>query len=335
LGHSQFSREGILASINKRGPYQWQVKIRRRGWPKQAKTFETYEDAARWARKIESEMDDGIFVSRKEAETTTLNEALDRYLREKTPHKKGAAQETNRIKLFKSSDLASRFLSTIRSTDIAKYRDLRLDEGKSPYTVNNELILLSSLFNVAHREWGMESLDNPVAKVSRPKMPKGRDRRLLPGEEESLLGSLGITLKPLFQIALETAMRQGELLSLEWRDVNLANRVAYLPQTKNNEPRNVPLSSKAINILSTLPRRIDGKVFGVSGAHVSKTFRETCEKLKIEDLRWHDLRHEACSRLFEKGLNPMEVASISGHKTLQMLKRYTHLKAEDLARKLG
>ncbi len=130
-------------------------------------------------------------------------------------------------------------------------------------------------------------------------------------------------------------MRQGELLSLEWKDINLVRRVAYLPETKNSEARSVPLSSKAVNVFSKLPRRIDGKVFGVSGAHASKTFRETCEKLNIEDLRWHDLRHEACSRLFEKGLNPMEVASISGHKTLQMLKRYTHLRAEDLAAKLG
>lgn len=324
-----------MASILKRGPYQWQVKIRKRGWPKQTRTFETYEDATRWARKIEAEMDDGIFVSRREAEATTLDEALDRYLREKTPHKKGAAQETNRIRTFKRSFLAPRFLSTIRSTDIANYRDQRLAEGKSPYTVNNELIILSSLFNVAHREWGMESIDNPVAKVSRPKMPRGRDRRLSPGEEEHLLNALGRTLKPLFELALETAMRQGELLSLEWKHVSLSRQIAYLPETKNNDAREVPLSSKAVSVLKSLPRRIDGKVFGISGAHVSKSFRETCEKLKIEDLRWHDLRHEACSRLFEKGLNPMEVASITGHKTLQMLKRYTHLKAEDLARKLG
>ncbi|SDZ73471.1 Site-specific recombinase XerD [Desulfuromusa kysingii] len=324
-----------MASINKRGPYQWQVKIRRRGWPKQAKTFATYEDAARWARKIESKMDDGVFVSRKEAETTTLDEALDRYLREKTPHKKGAAQETNRINLFKRSNLASRFLSTIRSTDIAKYRDQRLEAGKSPYTVNNELILLSSLFNVAHREWDMESIDNPVSKVSRPKLPSGRDRRLEPGEEEKLLGALGITLRPLFQLALETALRQSELLALEWKYINLARQVAHLPETKNGEARNIPLSSHAVLVLKKLPRRLDGKVFGVTGGHVSRTFRETCETLKIENLHWHDLRHEACSRLFEKGLNPMEVASISGHKTLQMLKRYTHLKAENLAAKLG
>lgn len=324
-----------MASILKRGPYQWQVKIRKKGWPKQSRTFESHQEAVRWANKIETEMDDGVFVSRKEAETTTLDEALDRYSREKTQHKKGAAQENNRIELFKRSDLASRFLATIRSSDIAKYRDHRLVEGKSPYTVNNELILLSSLFNVAHREWGMESLDNPVSKVSRPKLPNGRDRRLLPGEEEKLLGALGRTLKPLFQLALETAMRQGELLSLQWKYVDTARRVAHLPETKNGEARNVPLSTTAVSVLRKLPRRLDGKVFGVGGTHVSRTFRETCEKLGIEDLRWHDLRHEATSRLFEKGLNPMEVASITGHKTLQMLKRYTHLKAEDLAAKLG
>ncbi|HEY5674168.1 MAG TPA: site-specific integrase [Malonomonas sp.] len=324
-----------MASIIKRGPYQWQVKIRRKGWPKQAKTLETYDDAARWARKIESEMDDGVFVSRKEAETTTLDEALDRYRKEKTPHKKGATQEGSRIDHFKRTDLASRFLSTIRSTDIAKYRDMRLSEGKSPYTVNNELILLSALFNTAHREWGMESLDNPVAKVSRPKQPAGRDRRLQPGEEAKLLDALGGTLVPLFQLALETAMRQGELLSLEWKYVYLSRRVVHLPETKNSEARNVPLSTTAVTVLEKLSDATDGKIFKVGGSHVSRTFRETCEKLKIEDLRWHDLRHEACSRLFEKGLNPMEVASISGHKTLQMLKRYTHLKAEDLAKKLG
>lgn len=324
-----------MASILKRGPYQWQVKIRKKGWPKQTRTFETYEDAARWARKIESEMDDGIFVSRKEAESTTLLEALERYSKEKTPHKKGADQELHRIKHFKNSALASRFLSSIRSTDIAQYRDQRLAEGKSPYTVNNELILLSGLFNVARKEWGMESINNPVAKVSRPKQPAGRDRRLMPGEEEKLLNALGRTLKPLFQIALETAMRQGELLSLEWKHIDLNKQVAHLPETKNDDSRNVPLSSKAVAVIKNLPRRIDGKVFGVSGAHVSKSFRETCQKLNIEDLRWHDLRHEATSRLFEKGLNPMEVASITGHKTLQMLKRYTHLRAEDLAAKLG
>lgn len=324
-----------MASIIKRGPYQWQVKIRRKGWPQQAKTFETHEDASRWARKIESEMDDGIFVSRKEAEKTTLSEALDRYLTEKTVHKKGAEQERNRISQFKRSKLANRFLASIRGADIAKYRDQRLTEGRSPYTVTNELIILSSLFNVANREWGMESLSNPVSMVSRPKLPKGRERRLLPGEEDKLLSNLGRTIKPMFQLALETAMRQGELVALEWKYVDFTKRILLLPETKNGEARAVPLSTAAISILEALPHNQDGRVFSVTGNHISKTFRETCNKIDIDGLRFHDLRHEATSRLFEKGLNPMEVASITGHKTLLMLKRYTHLRAEDLATKLG
>jgi integrase len=325
-----------MASINKRGPYQWQVKIRRKGWPVQSKTFETHEEAVQWARHIEGEMDRGVFASRKESETTTLTEALDRYEREKTQHKKGKKQESNRISKWKNSDLAPRFLATIRGSDIAKYRDQRLAEGLSPYTVNNELILLSHLFNVAAREWGMEALSNPVTKISRPKLPKGRDRRLQSDEEKLLVKTLSPkTMLPMFKLALETAMRLSELLALEWKHIDLARRVAHLPETKNGEARNVPLSSIAIDVFKKQPRRLDGKVFGVTSHHVSRKFHETCDDLGIDDLRWHDLRHEATSRLFELGLNPMEVASITGHKTLQSLKRYTHLKAETLATKLG
>jgi integrase len=324
-----------MAAINKRGPYQWQVKIRRKGYPVQSKTFETYEDAASWARMIENEMDRGVFVSRKEAESTTLGEALERYESEKTEQKKGAAQERHRIAMFKRSALADRFLASIRSTDIAKYRDKRLKEGKSPFTVNNEMILLSSLFNVAAKEWGFESLNNPVAKVARPKLPRGRDRRLYEGEEETLLEELPDNIKPVFIIALETAMRLSEITSMEWKNVNLARRTITLEDTKNGESRTVPLSTRAVSVLKALPRNIKGRVFNISSNHVSKTFHDTCKKSGIEDLRFHDLRHEATSRLFEKGFNPMEVASITGHKTLQMLKRYTHLKAEDLAQRLG
>jgi len=325
-----------MAAITKRGPYQWQVKIRRKGYPVQSKTFETYQDAAAWARTIENEMDRGVFVSRKEAEATTLAEALERYESEKTEHKKGSAQKKLRIKLFKRSELASRFLATIRGTDVAKYRDRRLAEGMSPFTVNNELILLSNLFSVASKEWGFESLDNPVSKVARPKLPKGRDRRLAHGEEEILLKHLPAGVRPVVQFALETAARRGEILDIKWKDVDLARRAIRLQDTKNGESRDIPLSSKALEILKRQPRKLrDDRVFPISGAHVSKSFRQACEKAEIEDLRFHDLRHEATSRLFEKGLNPMQVAAVTGHKTLVMLKRYTHLKAEDLAKMLG
>jgi len=181
----------------------------------------------------------------------------------------------------------------------------------------------------------MESIDNPVSKVKRPKLPEGRERRLLPGEEQKLLAALGKTTRPLAILAIETAMRRGELLSLIWENVDLERSVALLPDTKNGTSRLVPLSTRAIETLKSLRDKNSGQVFGISKHHASKSFREACQKANIKNLRFHDLRHEATSRFFEKGLNPMEVSSITGHKTLQMLKRYTHLKAEDLAKKLG
>ncbi|MDW7646457.1 MAG: site-specific integrase [Desulfuromonadales bacterium] len=323
-----------MASIRKRGPYQWQVKIRRRGYPLQSKTFETEDDAKKWARLIESEMDRGIFVSQAEAERTTLADALDRYRREITPGKKGEKQENSRINILSKTSLAPRFLATIKGSDIAKYRDERLLE-RSPITVNNELILLSHLFTVARKEWGMEGLRNPVSDIRKPKQPAGRERRLLPGEEEKLLKSSPVKLRPIIVLALETAMRLGELTELTWNKVDLNRKIAHLTETKNGSARTVPLSSRAILELRSIPRRLDGKVFGYSSNTSSKAFAALVKNLKLEDLRFHDLRHEATSRLFEKGLNPMEVASITGHKTLQMLQRYTHLRAEDLAAKLG
>lgn len=322
-----------MAAINKRGPYQWRVRIRRNGYPLQTKTFETHEDAAQWARMIENEMDRGMFVSRKEAESTTLDEALDRYRHEVTPDKKGAKQERSRINILKQSDLAPRYLASIRGTDVAKYRDERL-KIRNPITVNNELILLSHLFTVALKEWGMEGLRNPVSNIRKPRQPSGRDRRLMPGEEELLLSTSSAQMQPLIILALETAMRQGELTSIRWNNVNLSKRTIHISDTKNSESRTVPLSSRAVSTLKKVPLSLNTNiVFPIKNP--SRKFSDICKKAKIEDLRFHDLRHEATSRLFEIGLNPMEVASITGHKTLQMLKRYTHLKAENLAQKLG
>jgi integrase len=212
-------------------------------FPSATKTFKTKARAERWARAFENEMDDGVFVSRKEAESTTLTEAFERYLKEITPHKKGAIQETNRIKQFKKHPLAKRFLANIRSSDIAAYRDERLSLGKSSNTVKNELILISHLFNTARKEWGMESLLNPVANVRKPKLPPGRDRRLLEGEEDKLLDHAEYPTDQLIIIALETAMRQGEILGLRWEYIDIKKRVLTLPDTKNGESRDVPLST--------------------------------------------------------------------------------------------
>ncbi|MHB1565732.1 MAG: site-specific integrase [Acidiferrobacter sp.] len=141
-------------------------------------------------------------------------------------------------------------------------------------------------------------------------------------------------MAPLARLALETAMRQGELLALRWERVDLARRTAHLPETKNGTPRTVPLSPAALLMLKAMPRDLSGRVFPLSQSAVAQAWERATQHAGIKGLRFHDLRHEATSRLFEKGLNLMEVAAITGHKTLQILKRYTHLRAEDLAARL-
>ena len=130
-------------------------------------------------------------------------------------------------------------------------------------------------------------------------------------------------------------MRRSEIAELRWEHMNIKACTVRLPLTKNGEARTVPLSSAARDVLRALPRRLDGSVFGLRAKTITEAFEWAVQKAGIEDLTFHDLRHEAVSRLFERGLNPMQVAAISGHKTLQMLKRYTHLRAEDLVALLG
>jgi len=143
-------------------------------------------------------------------------------------------------------------------------------------------------------------------------------------------------LLPVIHLALETAMRLGELVSLRWEHVDLTRRIAHLPDTKNGESRTVPLSTTAVNVLRALPRSLHGQVFpGLTTEAVKRAYIRAVDRAGIEDLHFHDLHHEATMRLFERGLNIMEVATITGHKDLRMLRRYTHLKAEDLAKKLG
>ena len=142
-----------MATLTKRGDGQWQAKVRRKGYPIVSKTFETKGKAERWARSIESEMDHGAFVSRAEAESTTLKEALERYLKEVTPTKKGAKQESDRIKVWMEHELAHRYLASLRSVDFAQFRDQKLADEASASTIRNQLNIISHLFNIARKEW--------------------------------------------------------------------------------------------------------------------------------------------------------------------------------------
>lgn len=131
-----------MATLIHRSPHQWQAKVRRKGYPLVSKPLDTKAGAKRWARLVESEMDHGPYVWREEAGNTTLAEALERYARESSPRNKGARQERDRIAVLKKHDLAHRSLAGILGADIAGYRDERLEAGKSPITVNNELIVI-------------------------------------------------------------------------------------------------------------------------------------------------------------------------------------------------
>ncbi|MHB8210354.1 MAG: site-specific integrase [Acidithiobacillus sp.] len=311
----------------------WQVRITRQGFPQQNKMFRSKREAETWAASVESQMLRGAWLDMAEADSTTLADALDRYGKEMSALKKSGKIELYRIGTLKTDKIARLHLSKIRGADLAEYRDRRLTAGLSDSSVRLELAIISNLFTVAMKEWRMEGLRNPVLAVRKPAPGKARDRRLLPDEEKRLLGECSVNLRAIVLFALETGMRKGEIQKLLWKDVDLAKCTARLFDTKNSEDRTIPLSSRAIAVLKALPRNINGKVF--PGADISHTFAAACARAGIEDLRFHDLRHEATSRLFEKGFNPMEVSAITGHKTLQMLKRYTHLRAEDLAKRMG
>lgn len=261
--HNSGTVEGKLnmATIRKKGDFQWHVQIRRKGFPVQTKTFSRREDGEAWARMLESEMDRGVFLARSESESTTVKDLIDRYKREVTPNKKNSKSEAEILDRLKEK-FGSSFLASMQARTIANYRDELLDAGKAASTVNHYLNTLSGVISQAMKEWGYPLPANPVANVKRPTPPPGRDRRLLPGEERRILRECrrykNPVLEPMVRLALETAARQGELFSLRWEDVNLVKRVAHVRgkdggTTKNDDAfRAVPLSSRAVLILQDL-----------------------------------------------------------------------------------
>ena len=382
-----------MAVITKRPSGNWQAKIRRNGWPDQSKTFRTASDAEAWARAVEREMDIGAFIKRDDAERTTFAAAADRYRREVLPAKRGKDQDgyvLNRV----TGHFGKHSLAAISSAMLSAYRDERL-KAVSGQTVVHELGMISRVFKTAAMDWGIAlPQGNPAMLVRKPKVSPGRTRRLEAGEEDLLLAALAECKSPWPRaaaiLAIETAARQSELISLTWDVVALARRVARIRGkdggvTKSGDPhRDVPLSSRAVATLESLPRSIGGKVLpttqnalqlsweravsrartahiqgllaaqldaeGIDGAKqiralVYKKRKPEARALELlavlekktptlVDLHFHDLRHEATSRLAEK-LQMHELMKVTGHKSSSMLSRYYHPRAEDLASKLG
>lgn len=339
-----------MAAFEQRESGYWQAKIRRRGWPAKSKTFRTKSEAETWARQVESEMDRGVFVSASDAERTTLGDLIDRFVKEFAPHhyrKREDEKEAWRFQCQRLNEMLGDYsLAALDQKLVAKYRDDRI-AGKgerkpvSESSVRKELFMLSKVLGFAETECGINlPRGNPVDKIRKPSETRSRDRRLTCDEWKKLevecQRSRNRHLWPALQLSVETAMRQGELLALRWENYDKKRRLAFLPETKNGEARSVPLTKKAIELLNALPRHISGVVFPVERMTLYHAFAAAAKRAKIADYTWHDLRHEALSRLAERGdLSVLEMAAVSGHKTLQMLKRYTHLQAETLAKKLG
>ncbi len=341
-----------MATIIKSPTGKWKAVVRKSGWPTTSKTFRTKRDASDWARNVEDEMVRGVFINRADAHHLTLRVALDRYLSEVTPTKRPstASRETRRAKSMRKC-LGQYSLTALSPDVIAKYRDKRLQEGKSPHTVRLELALLSHLFTIAIREWRMGIVYNPVSMIRKPTPPPGRDRRLRSSEEKRLLKACDKHSNPMLawivRIALHTGMRQSEIQSLRRDNVDLKRRIIKLTETKNGSSRTVPLSQEATKVMKAAmknpirPIDTDLVFFGEPGRDGKRTGYEfkpawfqAIMRAKISGFRFHDLRHEAISRLVEAGLGDQEVAAISGHKSMQMLRRYTHLRAEDLVHRL-
>ena len=370
-----------MATIRRRGPHQWHAQVRRQGWPSQTKTFDTKAEAEAWAAMIESEMNRGVWLDRSEAENTTLHELLNRYEKEVVPKKRGAVQESSVLAAWRETALSLRMVATVRGADVAALRDDWL-KVLAPATVLRRLAVLSHVFNTARREWGMESMANPVELVGMPTPDNARTRRVVvhPSAQrtrgrtranDELARVIAATESPwlpiIVTLAVETAMRRGEIVGLRWEHVDLARRVAHLPSTKNGSKRDVPLSQVAVAALSELlpasgtegrqrkpplvPASLRGRVFGVRGDGITQAFNRALQRARVEyerecsehgktphpaflnDLRFHDLRHEATSRLAAK-FQLHELAKITGHRDTRMLLRYYHPDASELAKRL-
>ncbi len=324
-----------MASFRKRGD-KWQARVHRKDHSPVVQSFNTKTDAVKWARHTESQLDLGTLAPK--AAMPPLMRIVDRYLAEVTPTKKGSKQELNRGRQIARTSLGSMQLDKITSEAVSKYRDGRLGEV-SNNTVRLELAFISVVFEQCAKEWGYK-ISNPVKQIRIPKPGKPRQRRLSPGEEEALLAgcsaSCATYLHSLVVMAIETGMRFGELVSITWDNVDLSARTVHLPDTKNGHPRTVPLSARALRAIRTVPSGYEGRVFTGKPGSIRAAFGAALKRSGVgSDLRFHDLRHEAVTRLFEKGLNPIEVGMISGHRSMGMLQRYTHLEPKALLVKLN
>jgi integrase len=328
-----------MATITSRGERQWRVQVRRKGHDPVYRTFDAYADAKKWADELEGRISGETYVDRSEAKGTKLRELLTQYLDEVTPTKKGANQEEYRIAQWLREDMADWSIMAVQPKDIAEWRRKQESAGKAPSTVNNAINLLSSVYRIAISEWGYP-ISNPCQGVRRVKASAAREAHLAEKEEALLLDACErpIWLRPLVTLAIETGMRQGEILDLQWSAI--AEDHAFLPTTKNGEPRRVPLSQRARETLTAWKGGQSTKkgddVFPIHRQTLNEAYKaavKAATEKGMPRVTFHDLRHVAATRLAQR-LTPLELARVLGHKTMNMVLRYYNPKAGDLAAKI-
>ncbi len=333
-----------MATIEKRvtkGEAVYRVKVRMKGHPPQSATFTRLTDARRWANDIESDIRHGRHFKIVEAKRHTLGELIDRYQIGVLPRKKDAAQQARQLTWWKNR-LGENLLSDLDAPMLAEQRDI-LAAGtdhtpakpRSQATVNRYLAVLSHVFSVALKEYGWVE-ENPLRKVSKGKESRGRVRFLSDGERERLLAACRESTNPDLYLAvvlsLATGARRMEILGLRWPQVDLNRNVITLLETKNGECRVLPVSDSIRELLQIRAkvRRIDSDfVFpGRSAsqpAQLRHAWNAALQAANVDDFHWHDLRHSAASYLAMNGASLQEIAAVLGHKTLAMVKRYSHL----------
>lgn len=307
--------------------------IRRKGHPTQSKTFIRKTDAVKWARKIESEIDHGYSFAAKE----TVADLLLRYKTEVSPGKPGARWEETRLGVLLRHKWTEQ--PALECVDaVQAWTEQRLKEV-SPATVNRDLNLISAVFTHAIKRWRIKLRENPIRLIARPPKTKPRNMRIKAADLSAIWssqgkpGTIGWYLPIMFELAIETGLRLGEMCKLTWGDVHVDEKWLYVAPSKNGDSRNVPLSQRAMELLAMPPRVVD-VVFPVNKGSFDTIYRDTCKKLGLEDLHFHDTRHEAVSRLAK--IYPVAaLASVIGHRDLKSLLVYYNPTVQELAQYLS
>jgi integrase len=324
-----------MATIRKRGN-KWQVQVRRQGSGALSRSFHVLKDAEEWSRHMEVLADRGDLPADPAAlRGITLGQLVERYRDTVSPRKRTHEAEKLALNAFLRHPICRRPVSDITTAHFAAYRDERLKCVK-PASVKRDLAPIHNLYEVARTEWDLPIRENPLSKLKFADCDQRRERRLRPGELEALIEAAKLTrnnlVLPIVTLALETATRRGEILAIRKQHINLDKRTLLIPESKNGRARTIPLSMLAGELLST--HLCEGRLFPLSANAFRLAWQRLTKRAAITDLHFHDLRHEAISRLFEKGLSVPEVALISGHRDLRMLLRYTHPMSEGILRKL-